>query len=125
MKNRRTRGPGIATAALAALGALLWPMVSGADTAMEKAGRGLAAITTPFLEIPGNIIETSERKGAVAGWTEGLARGLGMAIVRPHVGLYELFTAPFPTPAKFEPIMEPEYPWSYFGVGDDTKLARR
>lgn len=107
------------------LGLLIWPIVASADTPLEKAGRGLAAITTPFLEIPGNIVETSERDGPLAGWTAGLAKGLGMSIVRPPVGVYELVTAPFPAPANFEPILEPEYPWSYFGSGDDSGLAHR
>jgi putative exosortase-associated protein (TIGR04073 family) len=107
------------------IGLLMWPIVSRADTRLEKAGRGLAALTTPFLEVPGNIVDTSERKGSLAGWTEGLAKGLGMAIVRPAVGAYELASAPFPAPKNFEPILEPEYPWSYFGSGDDSGVARR
>src|SRR5258706_7174066 len=97
-----------------AVGMLLWPIVSRADTPGMKAGRGLAAITTPFLEIPGNIVETSEREGPLAGWTEGLARGIGMSIVRPPIGVYELVTAPIAAPANFQPILKPEYPWSYF-----------
>jgi putative exosortase-associated protein (TIGR04073 family) len=100
------------------IGLLIWPIVSRADTPGQKAGRGLAAMTTPFLEIPGNIIETSERDGPLAGWTAGLAKGLGMTIVRPPVGFYELVTAPIAAPKNFEPILQPEYPWSYFGSGD-------
>src|SRR3989442_13883313 len=87
------------------VGLLIWRIVSHADTPAEKAGRGLAAIPTPFLETPGNIVATSEREGPLAGWTAGLARGLGMAIVRPPVGVYELVTAPIPAPANFKPIM--------------------
>jgi putative exosortase-associated protein (TIGR04073 family) len=111
-----------------AIGMMFWPLISRADTPLEKAGRGLAALTTPFLEIPGNIVDTSERKGPLAGWTEGLAKGLGMAIVRPAVGAYELASAPFPAPKNFEPVLEPEYPWSYFGPGDhspDVAAPRR
>jgi putative exosortase-associated protein (TIGR04073 family) len=106
-----------------ALGILVWPIISHADTAGEKAGRGLAGIAVPFLEIPGNIVQTSEREGPVAGWTMGLAKGIGMSIVRPPVGVYELLTAPIPAPANYEPILLPEYPWSYFGSGDDSGLA--
>jgi len=108
-----------------AVGTLLWPIVSRADTPGMKAGRGFAAITTPFLEIPGNIVETSKREGSLAGWTVGLAKGIGMSIVRPPVGVYELVTAPIAFPANFEPIMKPEYPWSYFGSGDDRAIARQ
>jgi putative exosortase-associated protein (TIGR04073 family) len=120
----------LASALMIALsvGLMFWPVISRADTRLEKAGRGLAAMTTPFLEIPGNIVDTSQREGPLAGWTAGLARGLGMAIVRPAVGTYELVSAPFPAPANYEPIMEPEYPWSYFGRGDerpDVAAGRR
>jgi len=105
---------------------LLWPIVSRADTPGMKAGRGFAAITTPFLEIPGNIMETSEREGPLAGWTAGLAKGIGMSIVRPPIGVYEVVTAPMAVPKNFEPILQPEYPWSYFyfGLGDDRSVSR-
>jgi putative exosortase-associated protein (TIGR04073 family) len=109
------------TMIVVAIGMMFWPIISRADTRLEKAGRGLAALTTPFLEVPGNIVDTSERKGPLAGWTEGLAKGLGMAIVRPAVGAYELVSAPFPAPANYEPVLSPEYPWSYFGPGDDSR----
>ena len=107
-----------------AVGMLLCPIASRADTPGMKAGRGLAAITTPFLEIPGNILETSKREGQLAGWTTGLAKGIGMSVVRPPIGVYELLTAPIAFPADFGPIMKPEYPWSYFGSGDDREIAR-
>ena len=109
-----------------AIALLVWPMVSHADTAWHKAGRGLAEITTAFLEIPGNIITTSNREGKAAGWTEGFAKGLGMFILRPPIGVYELVTAPIPAPANYEPILSPEYPWSYFGTGEtNSGIARR
>jgi putative exosortase-associated protein (TIGR04073 family) len=111
-----------------AIGVMFWPVLSHADTPLRKAGRGLAAITTPFLEIPGNIKQTTEREGAPAGWTEGFAKGLGMAIMRPPIGVYELITAPIPAPSNFEPILEPEFPWSYFGSGQggpEPGLANR
>ncbi len=110
---------------LVAVAMLCWPIASSADTPLEKAGRGLAAMTTPFLEIPGNIMETTRREGAPAGWTAGFAKGLGMAILRPPIGVYELLTAPIAAPANFEPILEPEYPWSYFGPGDDSEKVAR
>jgi putative exosortase-associated protein (TIGR04073 family) len=109
--------------ALLAVG--VWSSASYADTPGEKAGRGLASIFTPFLEIPGNIIVTSREDGPLAGWTMGLAKGLGMAIVRPVVGFYELLSAPFAAPANYEPILQPEYPWSYFGDGQNSGVARR
>jgi len=123
MKIQRDRDFATLASALAVLFVLVWPLVSSADNAADKAGRGFAAIATPFLEIPGNIIDTSEREGAAAGWTVGLAKGIGMSIIRPPIGVYELLTAPIPAPANFEPILQPEYPWSYFVDGDDSELA--
>jgi len=108
----------VSSCAIAMLVAGVWSSAASAGTPGEKAGRGLAAITTPFLEIPGNIVVTSREDGPLAGWTTGLARGLGMSIVRPVVGFYELLSAPFAAPANYEPILRPEYPWSYFGSGE-------
>jgi len=100
-------------AACAALALLAWPLASSADAA-ERAGRGIAAMVAPFLEIPGNITHTAEREGPGAAWTEGLARGLGMSLIRPPVGFYELVTAPFPGLNDDPAVLRPEYPWSYF-----------
>jgi putative exosortase-associated protein (TIGR04073 family) len=80
----------------------------------RKAGRGLAAMTTCFLEIPGNMVEQSRQHGAGAGIPLGFVFGLGKIVVRVLVGTYEFVSAPFEAPAGFEPIIEPEFPWSYF-----------
>ena len=34
--------------------------------------------------------------------------------MRERVGVYELVTAPFPVPAGYQPIIQPEFPWGYF-----------
>lgn len=101
-------------AACVALGMLAWPGASVADPAGERAGRGVAGMVVPFLEIPGNIVRTTRLEGAAKAWTEGLARGIGMSIIRPPVGFYELVTAPFPKLADDPPVLSPIYPWSYF-----------
>ena len=84
-----------------------------ADTAAQKFGRGLAGMTCGFLELPGNIVRETNRSG-IAGLPTGLARGVGMIVTRELVGVYEFVTAPFPVPAGFRPVIQPEYPWSYF-----------
>jgi len=122
MTTERNRVFSVLVCLLATIPVSIWATASRADTAVEKAGRGLAAMTTPFLEIPGNIVDTTEHDGALSGWTMGLARGIGMTAVRPVVGVYELVTAPVAVPKNYEPILQPEYPWSYFGVGE--KFAR-
>ncbi|MGZ5029848.1 MAG: exosortase system-associated protein, TIGR04073 family [Methylobacter sp.] len=82
-------------------------------TSAQKFGRGLAAMTCGFLEIPGNIVKETKAKGAI-GFPIGLATGLGMTVTRELVGVYEFLSAPFPVPAGFQPILNPEYPWDYF-----------
>lgn len=90
-------------------------------TAARKFGRGLAGITTGFLEIPGNMYEEGRTNGVFQGATIGLAKGLGMFVSRELVGAYDLLTAPFAVPAGYRPVLAPEFPWEYFrtdGGGD-------
>jgi putative exosortase-associated protein (TIGR04073 family) len=69
-------------------------------TPARKVGRGLAGITTFFLDLPGSVTEEWRANGAVSGLTAGLATGMGRTVVRPVVGVYELVTAPFEMPGK-------------------------
>ena len=57
-----------------------------ADTAADKAGRGLAAMTTGFLELPGNMVVETRARGPAYGMTVGFAKGLGGIVVRELVG---------------------------------------
>lgn len=101
---------------LALVASLMLILVSAnvqADTAAEKFGRGLAGMTCGFLELPGNMIKETRAKGPV-GIPVGLAVGVGMIVTRELVGVYEFLSAPFPVPAGFKPILQPEYPWDYF-----------
>jgi len=83
-------------------------------TAARKAGRGLAAMTTGFLEIPGNMVVQTRENGVGTGIALGFVFGLGKLVVRELVGVYELLSSPFAAPAGFKPIVEPEFPWGYF-----------
>jgi putative exosortase-associated protein (TIGR04073 family) len=97
-----------------ALLALLVAAPARAQTAPRKLGRGLAAMTTSFLEVPGNMVAETRAEGPAEGIPLGFAKGLGMIVVRTLVGVYEFVSAPFPAPAGYRPIIEPEFPWSYF-----------
>jgi putative exosortase-associated protein (TIGR04073 family) len=104
----------VATAAALALGLALLPGLASAQTAMDKAGRGLAAMITGFLEVPGNMYAMTEERGLGWGVSLGLVQGMGMIVVRELVGAYEFITCPLEIPAGFAPVIQPEYPWSYF-----------
>jgi len=99
---------------LAVIAILLMNVSSAeANSAAQKLGRGLAGMTCGFLELPGNIVKETNAKG-IAGLPNGFAKGLGMIVTRELVGVYEFISAPFPVPANFKPVLQPEYPWSYF-----------
>jgi putative exosortase-associated protein (TIGR04073 family) len=89
-------------------------------TAARKAGRGLAAMTTGFLEIPGNMLEATREQGPGMGIPLGFVLGLGKLVVRELVGVYEFISAPFAAPAGFKPLIDPEFPWDYFDESNES-----
>ena len=80
-----------------------------AQDAFTKLGRGVANTLTGWVEIPKNIYATSVEKNAFAGMTLGAAKGIGMTIVRTGAGVFEVVTFPFPIPAGYKPILDPEF----------------
>ena len=105
---------------------LILALASAADaqSAGRKFGRGLAGMTTSFLEVPGNMVAQTEKRGAAEGIPLGFVIGLGMIVPRTLVGVYEFVTAPFPAPAGYRPILQPEFPWDYFeGGGRGQSIA--
>jgi putative exosortase-associated protein (TIGR04073 family) len=119
--SRRDAGLVRAGATLLLLATLLAPAVAEAQTATRKFGRGLAAMTTCFLEIPGNMVKETRDHGLGRGLTLGFVKGLGGVVVRPLVGVYEFLTAPFEVPDGYAPLIEPEFPWSYFEEKTSTR----
>jgi len=88
--------------------------VTKSYSAMDKLGRGLAGMTTGFMELPGNIVAVGREQDAGAAATIGFAKGLGMIPVRELVGVYEFVTAPLEVPSGYRPVLSPDYPWEYF-----------
>ena len=74
-----------------------------------KLFRGIANAGTGWMEIPKQIILTSQEEGTWKGISWGLVRGIGYAVGRSVVGGYEIATFPIPVPERFRPIMHPEY----------------
>ena len=97
------------------------PAQAAEQSAARKVGRGLAALTCGFLEVPGNIVKLTRERNAVWGFTLGTAVGAGKIVPRVLVGAYEFLTAPLPYPSGFQPILQPEFPWGYF---DDPPRRR-
>jgi putative exosortase-associated protein (TIGR04073 family) len=85
---------------------------SYAQDPAKKLGRGLANILTGWIELPKNIYDVSVEDNPLAGLTIGLAKGVGMTIVRTGAGIYEVVTFPFPIPEDYGPVLEPEFVFS-------------
>ena len=88
----------------------------------DKACRGAAAMVFFLLELPGNMVEVSNKEGVLMGLTKGFAKGFVMMPLRGLVGVYEFFTFPFDIQPGYEPVIAPEYPWGYF-CGEDKAPA--
>ncbi len=70
----------------------------GADfTSGRKLGRALSNIIYGFIEIPEQIVRTSETSGRKAGWSYGVVEGTHRTFRRLGYGFYELVTFTCPT----------------------------
>jgi putative exosortase-associated protein (TIGR04073 family) len=96
-----------------------------AQTATRKFLRGLAGMTTAFLEVPGNMVAETNERGAAGGIPLGFALGCGMIVPRVLVGVWEFVSAPFPFPEHYEPILKPEFPWGYFEGSSGSPRKKR
>jgi len=78
----------------------------------NKALNAFANLTTGVLEIPKNMINTSNQSNVIFGAIGGLFKGLVHTAGRIGVGIVDLVTIPLPT----QPIARPEYIWDDFDV---------
>ena len=80
------------------------------DTPVTKLGRGLANMLTFPLEVPEQISRVNNSDGPFAASTVGMLKGLGCAVNRACVGIYEAATFMMPYPGHYEAILhDPEY----------------
>ena len=66
-------------------------------TATRKLGRAISNILYGFMEIPEQVVRTTERQGGHAGYSFGAVEGTNRALRRLGYGFYELFTFTCPT----------------------------
>lgn len=85
---------------------------------LQKAGNGFANLTTAPLEIPKNIINTTNESNIIFGVFGGMLKGTVNMMGRMGVGLVDLVTAPIPT----QPIIHPVLVWDDFDV--DTQYGK-
>ena len=78
----------------------------------NKALNGFTNMTTAVLEIPKNIINTTNDSNVAYGFVGGLAKGILNTVGRMMAGLTDFVTAPLLT----KPIVQPVYIWDDFDV---------
>lgn len=88
---------------------LMAPPAFAKDNPATKLGRGVANLLTGWVEVPAEISRQLEKKGELAAIFVGPILGLCKAFGRTAVGAYDAFTFPFPLPAEYKPVIEPEF----------------
>ncbi|QXP84857.1 exosortase system-associated protein, TIGR04073 family [Methylococcus sp. Mc7] len=104
---------------LAGIGAAM-PAAQADDygtTTTLKLGSGLSNLTLGWLEIPKNMINTSNQTNVLFGISGGLFKGLLQTVGRTLTGAVDFLTFPVPT----EPIAHPEFVWQKFS--DETSYG--
>jgi putative exosortase-associated protein (TIGR04073 family) len=77
---------------------------------VTKLGRGVCNMMTFPLEIPEQISRVNNTDGPFAASTVGVLKGLGWAVGRACVGVFEAATFMLPGNKNYEPVLkDPEY----------------
>ena len=80
----------------------------------DKVCRGFSGLLLGVLELPGNMVDVSNKEGVLLGCSEGFLKGLVMVPLRELIGTYEVLTFPFEIEKGYKAVLPPDYPWSYF-----------
>ncbi|WP_411172458.1 exosortase system-associated protein, TIGR04073 family [Nitrosomonas sp. Is35] len=80
------------------------------NNSAEKFSSGVANAVTGWVELPKNIILTSQKEGPAYGITVGLAMGIMHTVGRSLVGVLDAATFFIPT----KPSVNPPYIWQDF-----------
>ena len=84
---------------------------SVAEQIAMKFARGMANVTTGWVELPKQIYLVGHNEGWMMGALRGPIDGLGMVIARTIAGAYEILTFPVPLPPHYQPMLKPDYVW--------------
>jgi putative exosortase-associated protein (TIGR04073 family) len=82
-----------------------------AGDALRKFGRGFSNVLFGWVDVPAEMNRTAENTSEVGSFIVGSLKGLAKMAGRMAVGVYEVCTFPVPVPARYDPIVEPEFVW--------------
>ncbi len=82
----------------------------------HKIVNGFSNMALSVLEIPKNIINTTNQSNIFYGLTGGLAKGIINTVGRTAAGATDFITSPLPT----KQFVEPAYPWQEYFEKDTT-----
>lgn len=78
------------------------------EQAQDKLKRGAGNVALGWAEVPIGVRHIGEKHGLGAAATWGILHGIGRAVQRTAVGVYEVATFPVPLEGE-KPLMEPAY----------------
>ena len=85
-------------------------------TMLRKLQRGAVNVLLSPIEIAVELAKVKNCDTFPPSWALGASRGSFYMIGRIVTGAYEIVTFPFPLPAGYAPILEPEFPWELEGL---------
>lgn len=109
MPNKRLPIPALLLAGLIAATPAAHGDDYGATTSL-KLGSGLSNIAMSWLEVPKNMINTSNQTNVLFGISGGLLKGMLHMVGRMLTGAVDFVTFPVPT----QPIAHPTFVWERF-----------
>lgn len=85
----------------------------------RKLGRGIGNFLYASSELPVSVCRVNKEEGNAAAASYGVVRGLGRSTARHFVGLFEIFTFPFPIWRDgYRPILPDEIPYIHAGYSE-------
>ena len=85
--------------------------IQGEGTPQRKLQRGFLNVALSPIEISNELSKEVRNDTMPPSWIAGLGRGAVYMVGRALVGVYEMVTFPFPYPANYKPVLQPEFPW--------------
>ncbi len=82
-------------------------------TPLRKLQRGALDIALSPIEISNELAKEKTHDTFPPSWVLGFARGSFFMLGRIAAGACEIVTFPFPIPAGYAPILEPEFAWQH------------